>query len=175
MSNDNQGGEDTEVRRKSKQQQKREAEAVQALGKAIVDLPAARYKQVLERLDLPERLIEAMEQCRAMKAREARRRQLQFIGKLMREIEVEPVQRVLDQFKQGGQVARAKLHELEAWRERLLTEGEAALVELVQLYPEANIKQLRQLMNTAQHESAHKQTPRAARLLFRYLRELIQD
>lgn len=166
--------EDGEVRRKSKQQQKREAEAVQVLGKTIVDLPPAQYKQVLERLTLPEKLSEAMEQCRGMKAREARRRQLQYIGRLMRDIDPEPVQRVLDQFRQGGQVARAQLHELETWRERLLTQGDIALQELIQLYPDIDIKKTRQLINTAQHEVAHKQTPKAARLLFRYLRELIQ-
>lgn len=172
--NDERDDSDDEVGRKSKQQQKREAEAVQELGRRIVELPPAQYKQVLERLALPEKLTDAMEQCRGMKAREARRRQLQFIGKLMRDIDPEPVQRILDQFKQGGQVARAQLHELETWRERLLTQGDTALQELVEQHPDADLKQLRQLIATAQHESAHKQTPRAARLLFRYLRDLIQ-
>ena len=166
--------EDGEVRSKSKQQQKREAEAVQVLGKTIVDLPPAQYKQVLERLVLPEKLTEAMEQCRGMKAREARRRQLQYIGKLMRDIDPEPMQRVLDQFRQGGQVARTQLHELETWRERLLAQGDSALQELLQQYPDVDLKKICQLINTAQHESAHRQTPKAARLLFRYLRELIQ-
>lgn len=165
---------DGELRRKSKQQQKREAEAVQLLGKTIVDLSPAQYKQALARLVLPEKLTEAMEQCRGMKAREARRRQLQYIGKLMRDVDPEPVQQVLEQFRQGSKVARTQLHELENWRERLLTEGDTALQELSQLYPDIDLKHVKQLIKTAQHEAAHRQTPRAARLLFRYLRELLQ-
>ncbi|MEJ2361662.1 MAG: ribosome biogenesis factor YjgA [Gammaproteobacteria bacterium] len=164
-----------EIRRKSKQQQKREAEAAQALGKDIVELPVAQFRQVLEKLELPEKLHDAMVQCRDMKAREARRRQLQFIGKLMRDIELEPVHEVMNRLKQGGQLARAQLHQLETWRERLLNEGETALQELISLYPQADIKKIQQYVATAKHESAHKQTPRAARQLFRYLRELMQE
>lgn len=168
MSDDNE-----DLRPKSKQQQKREAEAVQALGKAIVELPMAQFKVVTAKLELPERLHAALEQCRSIKSREARRRQLQFIGKLMREIDPEPIQQCLEQLKQGGQLARTQHHQLEQWRERLLSEGDAAFQELLQLHPELDAKQVRQLIAAAQREAAHKQPPRAARQLFRYLRDLM--
>jgi ribosome-associated protein len=159
--------------RKSKAQQKREAEAAQALGKTLVGLPAADFNVLLDRLDLPEDLREALVACRAIKSHEAHRRQLQYIGKLMRGIETAPIEQKLAELKRGGQVATAQLHQLERWRERLLSEGDVALQDLLQLKPQADAAQLRQLIERAHRESAHKQPPRAARLLFRYLRELL--
>lgn len=162
-----------EFRPKSKQQQKREAEAAQELGKAMVELPMAQFKVVIDKIALPERLHDALLQCRSIKSREARRRQLQYIGKLMRDIEPEPIQQLLAQLKRSGQVATTQLHRLETWRERLLTEGEEAFQELLSLHPQADAKHIRQLIATAQREAAHKQAPRAARTLFRYLRDLM--
>ena len=159
--------------RKSKAQQKREAEAAQALGTTLVDLSAADFAALIGRLDLPDDLHEALVSCRSIKAREGRRRQLQYIGKLMRGIETAPIQQQLDQFKRGGQVATAQLHQLERWRERLLHEGDEALEALLQQYPQADADQVRQMIAAAHKESAHRQGPRAARLLFRYLRDLM--
>lgn len=172
---DNEITDNEELRKKSKQQQKREAEAVQALGKTIVELPVAQFKLILDKLELPEKLQDAMVQCRGMKAREARRRQLQYIGKLMRDVEPEPIERLLTQLKQTGQVATAQLHQIENWRERLLNEGDESLQEFLELHPQADARRIRQLIETAQREASHKQPPRAARLLFRYLRDLMQD
>lgn len=159
--------------RKSKGQQKREAEAAQVLGTTLVGLPANQFTTLIDKLELPEKLREALVACRAIKAREARRRQLQYIGKLMRAIDAAPIQQKLDEIQRGGQVARTQLHQLERWRERLLTEGETALNELLRLHPEADAKQVQHLIASARQESAHNQPPRAARVLFRYLRELL--
>ena len=105
---------------KSKNQQKREAEAAQALGTELVDLPASQFKALIEKLELPEKLHEALAACRSIKAREGRRRQLQFIGKLMRTIETAPIEQKLAELKRGSQVATAQLHHIERWRERTL-------------------------------------------------------
>ena len=168
MSNDNE-----ELRPKSKQQQKREAEAVQVLGTAVVELPATQFKALVDKLDLPDKLRDALLECRTMKAREGRRRQLQYIGKLMRGVDCEPIERTLAEVKRGGQVATVQLHAIERWRERLLTEGEAAMDELLRLQPQADAKQLQQLIARAHKEKAEHQAPRAARLLFKYLRDLL--
>jgi ribosome-associated protein len=169
MSNDNE-----ELRPKSKQQQKREAEAVQALGTAVVELPATQFKALVDKLDLPDKLRDALLECRTMKAREGRRRQLQYIGKLMRGIDPAPIQQMLAEFERGGQLATAQLHNIERWRERLLAEGDEAFKELLRIHPEANATQLQQLIVSARKELSEQQPPRAARKLFKYLRELMQ-
>jgi len=87
--------ENEELEPKSKQQQKREAEAVQALGTAIVKLPATHFNALVAKLVLPDQLCNALTECRAIKAHEGRRRQLQYIGKLMRGIDAGPIQQVL--------------------------------------------------------------------------------
>jgi len=159
--------------KKSKGQQKREAEAAQALGAELVKLTAGQLKTLVDKLELPDNLREALLACESIKAREAHRRQLQYIGRLMRDIELEPIQQQLEQVKRGGQVATAQLHQIERWRERLLIEGEAAINELLQQHPETDARQVRQLIASALKEAAHNQPPRAARLLFKYLREVI--
>ena len=161
------------IPKKSKAQQKREAEAAQALGAELVKLSAAQLKILVEKIELPDKLCEALLACESIKAREAHRRQLQYIGKLMRGIDVVPIQHALTEVKRGGQVATAQLHLIERWRDRLLTEGNAGLNELQQNYPSADVAHIQKLIATARKESAQQQPPRAARLLFKYLRELM--
>jgi len=157
--------------KKSKQQQKREAEAAQQMGREMVELPQAHFDALTKRLDLPEDLHQALLAARSIKSHEAHRRQLQYIGKLMRGIETAPIEQALAQLRQGGQQARARQHHLEHWRERLLQEGEAALDELLQLQPQADAARMRQWIAQARKEAAELQPPRAARQLFRYLRD----
>lgn len=147
---------------------------MQALGTSVVELPPAQFKVFIEKIALPEKLQEALQQCRSIKSREAHRRQLQYIGKLMRDMDPAPIQQVLAQLKQSGQVATAQLHKIEHWRERLLSEGELALRELLRLYPELDTKHVQKLIAAAHRESAQNQAPRSARKLFRYLRDLLQ-
>jgi len=159
--------------RKSKGQLKREAESAQVLGKALVDLPESEFKRLLKQLELPEDLLDALIACRKIKSHEAHRRQLQYIGKLMRGIDCEPIEQALESIKRSGQIATAKLHEIERWRERLLEQGDTALTELVELHPQIDTTQVRQLVANARRESAKQQAPRAARKLFKYLRQFM--
>jgi ribosome-associated protein len=158
---------------KSKSEKKREAEAVKAVGAELVDLPPAKLNEVFEKVELPDKLQEALLECRSLKVFKARKRQLQYIGKLMRDIDVEPIQQLLAEFKVGGQAETAQHHRIERWRERLLSEGDTAFNELMQLHPEADAKHIQQLIASAHKEATHQQPPRSARLLFRYLREII--
>ena len=162
-----------ELEPKSKQQQKREAEAVQALGTTIVGLPATHFNALVAKLVLPDQLCNALTECRAIKAHEGRRRQLQYIGKLMRGIDAAPIQQVLAEFERGGHVASAQMHHIERWRERLLAEGDEAFKELLQTHPEADAAHLQKLILNARKEFIQKQPPRAARMLFKCLRELM--
>lgn len=158
----------------SKGEQKREAEAAQALGAELVELSAAQLTELFDKAELPEKLREAVIACRTIRAHGARRRQLQYIGKLMRGVEPEPIRTFLSQLQNNRQAASTRHHQLEHWRERLLHEGEAALDELVREYPSAEANEVRKLVASAKREAEHHQPPRAARLLFRYLREIIE-
>ena len=170
MSKDN-----DDLKPKSKAQQKREAEAAQVLGTKLVELSVSQLNELSDKTDMSDKLHEALLACQTMNAREARRRQLQYIGKLMRDLNLESVEKLLAEFKRGGQVATAQLHKTERWRERLLSEGETAFSEMVQTFPATDVKQLRKLISGAQREAAQQQAPRSARLLFKYLRELMAE
>jgi len=164
-----------ETKPKSKSQQKREAEAAQVLGKKLVELSVTQINELSERTDMSNKLHEAWVACQTITAREARRRQLQFIGKLMRDLDLPPVEKLLIEFKKGGQLAKVQLHKTESWRDRLLAEGETAFKELLQTWPDIDTKHVRKLIAGAQREADQKQPPRSARLLFKYLRELMTD
>lgn len=152
----------------SKSQRKRDAKALQQLGSELVDLNASQ----LEAIQMPDELREAIELARRIREKTGRKRQLQFIGKLLRQIDAEPLQRQLDASRLQDRGATARLHRLEHWRERLIDEGDEALAELLELYPQADRQHLRQLIRNARQERERQQAPKSARQLFRYLREL---
>ncbi len=157
----------------SKSQLKREATAVQLLGKQLVELPPARYAAVMAKLQLPEELTGAIEACRGIQARGGRKRQLQYIGKLMRGVDATPIRNALEGLAGQDRDEAAELHRLERWRERLIAEGDAALAELLDEFPTAERQSLRQLVMKARKEQETGRPPTAARALFRALRELI--
>ncbi|MCW9088186.1 MAG: ribosome-associated protein [Gammaproteobacteria bacterium] len=169
MSNDQHDKEeDEEIILASKSQLKRESHALQTLGEELVELPAAK----LAKIPMPEELADAVALARKIKARGGRKRQLQYIGKVMRKIDPAPVQQALEGLKVNSARETARLHKLEQWRDRLVSEGDEALAELLQAFPGADRQHLRQLMRNAQREAKQSKPPKSARELFRYLREL---
>jgi ribosome-associated protein len=152
----------------SKSSRKRAMQAVQDLGEELVELGPDRLKK----LDLPDNLREAVRACQGFRM-EARRRQLQYIGKLMRKIEVEPIRAQLDALRGLSAVAVAQAHQLESLRSRLLAD-EQVLGEIVAQWPQADLQHLRSLRRNALKEQAAGKAPRAFRELFRALRSLQQ-
>jgi molybdopterin adenylyltransferase len=154
----------------SKTQRKREMHELQALGAELVRLS----DQQLASIDLPERLLDAVLAARAISAskHEARRRQLQYIGKLMRTVDAAPIREKLAEWNAVSRSHTARLHRLERWRARLL-EDEGALTELVREHPGADTQRLRLLMREAARERAAGMPPRSFRLLFKALDETI--
>jgi ribosome-associated protein len=150
--------------RPSKTQRKAEMEALQALGEALLHVGPARRAE----LDLPERLVEALDAAQRITRREARRRQLQFIGRLMRDIDAAPIRTRLAQWADAPHAEKARLHALERWRERLLAEDDA-LDRLCNERPVADRERLGALVDAVHAERAHDQPPRAYRELFRAL------
>lgn len=153
----------------SKSQRKREVEALQDIGTALVKLPAERIR----RLDLPEPLRMAVLEAQRMRSHGALRRQMQWIGKLMRSVEVEPITRQLAELRGDSEHAKARFHALERWRERLLAD-DAALSEWLEQYPGSDAQHLRQLIRNARREGAGQKTPKAYRALFRVLSDTLQ-
>lgn len=156
---------------KSKSQVKREMHALQKLGEELVGLSAAE----LARIDLPDELREAVALAQRLNQRGARKRQLQYIGRLMRDVDPEPLQRDLDRLRNRDAAQTAQFHRIERWRDRLLEEGDAALEALFADHPHLDRQHVRQLLRNALHEQKTDKPPRAARELFRYLRDALED
>jgi ribosome-associated protein len=150
----------------SKSQLKRDAHARQALGAALVEL----NQEQLLKFDLSDELLQAIKTAQNIKQRGARKRQLQFIGKLMREVDVEPIQQKLDDLKGVSAQAIARQHAIEHWRQRLISEGDKALQELLDQWPAMDRQHVRQLIRSAQKETQAAKPPKAFRELFKYLR-----
>lgn len=153
----------------SKSQQKREVEALQALGETLVKLPDAQFK----RIDLPDDLRAAVAACRKITQNGALRRQKQYIGKLMRSVDPAPIQAQLDVFNGVSAAENARLHQAEKWRDRLIADNDA-LTLLLNQFPAADATRLRQLIRNARDEAAHDKPPKAYREIFRVVRALQQ-
>ena len=154
----------------SKTRRKQEMHALQDIGEQLVELNKGRLAQ----LNLPENLLDAIIEAKRLSRHEARRRQMQYLGKLMRSVDAEPIQAKLDEWNNVTRVQGAKFHLLERWRERLLTE-EQALSDLVVEYARADIQQIRTLIRNAQKEAAAGRPPKSSRALFKLLREMILE
>jgi len=154
----------------SKTRRKQEMHALQDIGEELVGLNKDRLAQ----LNLPDNLLDAIIEDKRLTRHEARRRQMQYLGKLMRTVDAKPIQAKLDEWNNVTHVQAAKFHRLERWRERLLTE-EQALSDLVADYARADIQQIRTLIRNAQKEAAAGKPPKSSRALFKLLREMILE
>ena len=156
---------------KSKSQLKREMLALQSLGEELVKLS----KEQFEKITLPEDIHEAVVAARNIHQRGAHKRQLQYIGKLMRKLEAGPIQEQLDTIKGQSAQAAYTLHATESWRDRLLNDGDQALEELIEQYPQIDRQHIRQLLRNTHKEKHSNKPPKTSRVLFRYLRDIITE
>lgn len=154
----------------SKSEIKRDAEALKKLGEKLVDLT----KTNLEKMPLDESLRDAVELAQRLQ-KEARRRQIQYIGKLLRAIDPEPIQETLDKLENKHQQQQAMLHKLELLRDELVEKGDNTLTELLIDYPQADRQYLRNLIRSAQKEREQNKPPKAYREIFQYLKELVLE
>jgi ribosome-associated protein len=151
----------------SKTRRKREMLELQSLGAALVALPEAQVSG----LRLEGRLLEAVLEAKRVKSHEARRRQLQYIGRLMRAVDPEPIRAQLAAVEGSSAQAAAAHRRLEAWRERLLAD-DTALTSFASEHPEADLQEIRALIRNARREQKDGKPPRAYRELFRALKAL---
>lgn len=155
----------------SKSQRKRDAEAAQQLGKDLLTLAP----EALETIDLPELLVKALDEARRIRKHGALKRQLQFIGKLMRDIDIEPIREEYLKLTNHYGKDIKELHRLEKWRDRLLAEGDKALEELVGEAPNTDRQHVRQLIRQSAKETKLNKPPKSAREIFKYLKTLFSE
>jgi ribosome-associated protein len=157
----------------SRSAQRRDALAVLEMARQLVELPEA----VLARIGMDEDLRELVRTSRKITAQIARKRQIQYLAKHLRRLDEEAlaVIRSALQHDRAEHLREARaLHAVEHWRDRLLEEGDAALSELLEHYPQADRQHLRQLARNAHQERLKNKPPHAYRDLFRELRELLE-
>lgn len=163
----------------SKSQKKRDADALQKTGVELAKLP----ESILNALNLPQPLFQALIEAKRLKSHGAMRRQAQLIGKIMRHVDYESIVQRYEAIKADQAASTASFHEIETWRTRLIEEGKPALTDFIESYPEVNRQALRQLIKKAVEDKARFQasavTPNSplssgsSKALFRFLREVI--
>ena len=158
-----------EVGPPSKTQLKAEADEKQALGEALLTLRA----DLMARLDLPDKLLDALKEARRITNFEGRRRQMQFIGKLMRPLDTEPIRAAIDEQANGSADLTLALHLAEQWRDKLIASDDA-LSQWLTDYPATDSQQLRALIRQARKDIAKPETPGEAPRHGKSYREIFQ-
>jgi len=159
-----------EYDRPSKSELKRQSNELQKLGETLIEAPRDRVKRV----PMPDEVKDAILMCQTITNHEGRRRQLQFVGKLMRtldEEEVAVIQRTIESWKGTSKAEAAALHALERRREKLLADDKA-LTQLLEEHPQLDVQHLRTLIRNARKEQAENKPPKAYREIFQILKDL---
>lgn len=154
----------------SKSEIKRDAEDLKQLGEKLVNLTKAN----LTKVPLDDSLKDAIELAQRLQ-KEARRRQLQYIGKLLRSIDAEPIRETLEKIENKHNQQQAMLHKLEILRDELVAKGDAALTNLLNKHPSADRQQLRNLIRAAQKEKEQNKPSKAYREIYQILKTLILE
>ncbi|HEV8691501.1 MAG TPA: ribosome biogenesis factor YjgA [Ideonella sp.] len=167
--------EDTgDTERPSKSALKRQMHGLQALGLELTELPESR----VARLELPESLRDALAEYRRTRSHEGRRRQMQLIGKLMRQTDEAPIREAVAAFKLGSAKETLALHEAERWREELLA-GDDAVTRWLNRFPATDAQQLRSLLRSArkdaQAEAVDQRRGRSYRDLFQLIKAALAE
>jgi ribosome-associated protein len=156
------------VERPSKTRLKQASHELQDLGEAVVALPDDR----IDALPIAEVLLDAIRQYKKTRTHEGRRRQMQYVGKLMRIHDVEPIRQAVTDLQLGRAKDSLALHESERWRAELVAD-DTALTRWTQAHPGGDVQQLRSLVRAARKDAAtvpEKRSGRAYRELFQFIR-----
>jgi len=159
--------------RPSKTRLKQQMLELQELGHALAELPADR----LSNLGLPERLLDAITEFKRTRSHEGRRRQLQYVGKLMRGVDAEPLRAAVDAFALGSAVDALQLHEAERWRVELVRDDDA-ITRWANTFPESDVQQLRALVRAARRDEATasgQRHGRGWRELFQFVKPFVEQ
>lgn len=155
--------------RPSKSALKRASHELQDLGEQLIAMPDSWLKD----LDMPERLRDALDGYKTTRSFEGKRRQMQYIGKVLRLVEVEALREAVAAFQLGQAKDSLSLHEAERWRAELLADEKAALTRWVESFPDSDVQQLRTLIRNAKKDAAlapEKRNGRGYRELFQFIK-----
>jgi ribosome-associated protein len=152
----------------SKTQKKKEAESLQKLGEKLVRLPTEQLKE----FGLPVELFDAVQFAKTVKQRIALKRQMQYIGTLMRKIDPEPIKEAINHLEHGNYKKAVVFKEIEKWRDELTAGNKTLMEEILGKYRAADRQQLSQYIRNAIKERDNNKPPRSSRVLFRYLKEI---
>lgn len=156
---------------RSKSEIKRETQAITQLGERLLSLT----KQQLEQLDLSDASFKAIIEGQKIKSHIGRKRQIKFIGKSLRNENHQMIAQKIHFIDQQKMLKNKQFHNIEQWRDRLVSEGDNALSELLNSYPSLDRQQLRQLIRNAQLEVKNNKPPKNQRELFRFLQQNCQE
>ncbi|HBA33452.1 MAG TPA: hypothetical protein DCZ12_04880 [Gammaproteobacteria bacterium] len=151
----------------SKSERKRLAHTIKALGEEM----AALSDKDFAKLALPSDIHDALVQARAIHAHGARKRQLQYVAKLLRNTDLSLIEDQLKQHRNQSAQKTQQLHAVEIWRQQLLTEGQPAIDRLMETLPSLDRQQIQQLVRNAQKEAQNHHSPKSARRLFKLIAE----
>jgi ribosome-associated protein len=157
----------------SKTRRKKASHDLQELGEALVALPADRVAALV----IEESLRDAVDEYRRTRTHEGRRRQMQYIGKLMRSADVEPIRQAVTDMQLGRAKDALALHEAERWRTELIASDDA-ITRFIQEHPQVDAQQLRSILRNARKDAAQvpeKRSGRAFRELFQFIRQAALD
>lgn len=154
--------------KKSKSQVKREMLRLQEYGARLVELSPEQ----LGRIDMPDKLRQAVADAKGMKKHGARSRQIHYIGAIMREVDAEPIISALDHSDELKREEAITFKRVELWRDRLMEDDNSAFDEIAKSHPQFDRQHVNQLVRNARLEKTRNKPPKSARALFRYLMDL---
>jgi len=155
----------------SKSQRRRDALEVKSLARELIKLNQAK----LDRVPLDEPVRAAVAEARQIRSNVARKRQMQYVAKLLRRDDPEPILLALEQFDAEAREITGRQHRAESWRDFLVERGDPAVGELIGLRPDTDTQAIRQLIRNTRREAAGNRPPASTRTLFRTLREMDQS
>ena len=159
-----------DAERPSKTERKRQMHALQTLGVQLVELSHDQFA----RLDLPDELREAVDFAHRVRGHEARRRHMQFLGKLMRRVDADAIRAALERVTGESRAAVSLMHRAQTWRDRLLDDDEA-LTAFIAEHPDAETQWLRSAIRAARRERELRHAPKHARELYRRLHQHLEN
>ena len=158
-----------ETEEKSKSQIKREMEALQRIGERLVELSSSQIKQI----DMPDHLREAVLLAKNIKKFGAKKRQLQLIGAIMRDVDPESINKFFSDLDMGYGIKNDKFHAAEKLRDNLIAGDDMELERIIEKYPDVDRGHLRGLARNARKELNNNKPPKSSRMLFRYIMKLV--
>jgi ribosome-associated protein len=156
--------------KKSRTKAKLEVEALQRLGARLIDLPVDQIRS----MEIPEILKKEVIFAKTITSHGAKRRQLQYIGSVMRSIDPETIIEAIDRISMARAVATSKFKAMEEIRKELMEGGDSRIEDFLEENPQADRQRLRQLIRNANQEITAKKPPKAFRMLFKYIKEILE-